>query len=140
MRDIKYIMLHCSDTAPGHDVGAEDIDRWHRQQGWQMIGYHYVVRLNGEIETGRPLFMKAAACKKADCNECGIHICYIGGRNAKGETADTRTEQQHAALYRLIRQLRQKFPRAKIVGHRDFDKGKACPCFDADYYNDLCLI
>ena len=131
MREIKYIMIHCTDTPEGREVTAEEVDKWHRERGFYMIGYHYLIGLDGTLEHGRPLFMKAAACNKGDCNKRGIHICYVGGRNSKGETADTRTDRQRATLWALLIQLKQRFPKATICGHRDFDKGKACPCFDA---------
>ena len=33
--------------------------------------------------------------------------------------------------------LKKKFPQAQIVGHKDLDHGKACPCFNAkaEYQN-----
>ena len=46
---------------------------------------------------------------------------------------DTRTELQKSALLSLLYDLRRIYPDAKIYGHRDFDKGKDCPSFDARY-------
>ena len=46
MRKIKEIIVHCSATAEGKDFCAKDIDLWHRAQGWDCIGYHYVVKLD----------------------------------------------------------------------------------------------
>jgi len=137
MRNIKYIVIHCSDTPEGREVTAEQIDEWHRQRGFMMIGYHYLIRLDGTVEHGRPLFMKGAACAKKDCNKCGIHICYVGGRNNQGFTADTRTKEQEAALKLLLCELKKQFPNAVISGHRDWDSGKACPCFNASALNKV---
>ena len=53
MRKIDLIIIHCSATPEGKDFRAADIDRWHRQQGFRSIGYHFVVRLDGEVERGR---------------------------------------------------------------------------------------
>ena len=131
MRDIRMIMLHCTDTPEGREVSGEEVDRWHRQRGFVMIGYHYLVHLDGEVEHGRPLFMKGAACPRSGANSTGIHVCYVGGRNNQGFTADTRTEAQRTALQALVRELKRKYPRARVCGHRDLDRGKACPCFDA---------
>ena len=80
--------------------------------------------------------MKGAACAKKDCNACGIHICYVGGRNNQGYTADTRTPEQISTLESLLVILKKQFPKAVVSGHRDWDKGKACPCFDAKQLND----
>lgn len=131
MRSIRIIMIHCTDTTEGREVAGEEVDQWHRQRGFAMAGYHYLIHLDGEIEHLRPLYMRGAACPKGNANAQGIHICYVGGRNNQGYTADTRTDLQRLALLGLLGRLKKQFPNAKICGHRDFDKGKACPCFDA---------
>ena len=131
MRKIKIIMVHCTDTPIGREVTGEEIDQWHRQRGFYMAGYHYLVRLDGSIEHLRPEYMRGAACNKGNANANGIHVCYVGGRNNQGETADTRTLVQRSKLRQLISELKEKYPNAKVVGHRDYDMGKACPCFDA---------
>ncbi|MGM9777402.1 MAG: N-acetylmuramoyl-L-alanine amidase [Prevotella sp.] len=129
MRKITEIIVHCSATAEGYDFCAADIDRWHRAQGWNGIGYHFVVRLDGTVENGRPIEKVGAHC--AGKNATSIGVCYIGGIASDGHTpSDTRTPQQKAALTALLRRLKTQFPKAKIYGHRDFAK-KACPSFDA---------
>lgn len=140
---VKYIVVHCSATSPGQHVNAEVIDRWHRNRGWQMIGYHYVVLPDGTIEHGRPLYYEGAHVgKPKNYNPFSIGICYVGGIDAEGHTADTRTPQQKAALRQLIAELRSRYPRAAVVGHRDLDAGKACPCFDAmnEYLSDAAPV
>ena len=129
MRKITEIIVHCSATAEFRDFGAADIDRWHRAQGWDCIGYHYVVKLDGTVQEGRPIERMGAHCKGHNANSIGI--CYIGGLTADGkEPKDTRTAAQKAALLSLIRRLKSNYPGAKVYGHRDFAK-KACPCFEA---------
>jgi N-acetylmuramoyl-L-alanine amidase len=44
---------------------------------------------------------------------------------------DTRTEEQKESLKKLLKELKQKYPEAKIYGHNDFTNKKVCPCFDA---------
>ena len=53
MRKIDSVIIHCSATKAGMDFSVADIDRWHRAQGMNGIGYHYVVRLDGTVEKGR---------------------------------------------------------------------------------------
>ena len=53
MRKIDSIIVHCSATKAGQDFTAADIDRWHRERGFNGIGYHYVIRLDGRLEKGR---------------------------------------------------------------------------------------
>ena len=63
MRVITLIVIHCSAVRPGQTSSAAQIDTWHRQRGWKLgIGYHYVVRRDGEIEPGRPEWMIGAHC------------------------------------------------------------------------------
>ena len=81
MRQIKYIIIHCSATAEGKDFGAKDIDRWHRARGWNGIGYHYVIRLDGTIEKGRDVSKVGAHC--AGVNSISVGVCYIGGLAAE---------------------------------------------------------
>lgn len=134
MRKIDAIVIHCSATPEGINFTEKDIDRWHRANGWNGIGYHYVVRLDGSYALGRPVTAKGAHCPQESMNSRSIGICYIGGYAADGKTPkDTRTEAQKKTLITLIRTLKARYPEIKtVVGHRDV-KGvhKACPCFDA---------
>ena len=130
MRQINYIIIHCSATKAGQDFRAKDIDRWHRERGWDGIGYHKVIELDGTIETGRSEAKPGAHCKGHNSDSIGI--CYIGGLDENGKPADTRTELQKAALAGLVAGYKQRFPNAKVVGHRDMPNvHKACPCFNA---------
>ena len=43
---------------------------------------------------------------------------------------DTRTPAQKQALIKLLKELKAKYPKAKIYEHSDF-ANKNCPCFDA---------
>lgn len=127
-RQINEIIIHCSATKVGRDFTAADIRRWHLERGFNDIGYHFIVRLDGTIETGRPLDRIGAHC--LNHNRRSIGICYIGGLDAAGHPADTRTPAQRTAMLTLLTALRSRHPHARIHGHRDF-AAKACPCFDA---------
>ena len=50
MRSITRIIVHCSATRPGLDIGVDEIDRWHRERGFHGVGYHAVIRRNGVVE------------------------------------------------------------------------------------------
>lgn len=128
-RKITEIIIHCSATAEGKDFTVKDIDRWHRDRGFDCIGYHYVIYRDGTVHEGRDVDRQGAHCTGHNANSIGI--CYIGGCAADGKTAkDTRTDKQKAALWTLLRELITLYPDAQIHGHRDFAK-KACPSFDA---------
>ena len=127
MRVITLLIIHCSAVKPDQTSSVAQIDTWHRQRGWKLgIGYHYVVRRNGEIEHGRPEWMIGAHCLNHNAHSIGI--CYEGGLDARGQPDDTRTAEQKASLRRLLEDLHRRYPHALIVGHHDLDPKKACPC------------
>lgn len=132
-RTITELIVHCSATPEGVDYTVDDIRRWHKQQGWSDIGYHYVVYRNGLIVDGRDVDLIGAHCLKGGHNTHSIGICYIGGvdKDDVKKSKDTRTHEQRAALKAILIDLKRLYPNAKIYGHRDFDKGKDCPSFDA---------
>lgn len=135
-RQIKYIVVHSTATKEGKDFSAKDIDAWHKHQGWSEIGYNYVVKLDGSVETGRDVDKVPAQVKGYNAHAIGI--VYVGGLDVIGKPKDTRTPQQKEALVKLLKELRKLYPGAKILGHRDFPNvHKACPCFDAkvEYQN-----
>lgn len=143
MRPINEIIIHCSATPEGRDVSVEDIRQWHVQRGFNDIGYHYVVYRDGSVHVGRALRFVGAHCLGHNAHSVGI--CYIGGVEARSlKPKDTRTNEQKVALRKLIDELRLRFPKARVLGHRDTspDKNgngkieqwewlKDCPCFDA---------
>lgn len=136
MRKITKIIVHCADTPEGRDDKAADIRRWHKARGFNDIGYHYVVDLDGTIEPGRDVTI--AGAHTTGHNADSIGVCYIGGADADMKPKDTRTEEQKTALRLLLKYLVQKYPGAKIYGHRDF-ANKSCPSFDAKTeYKELC--
>lgn len=135
MRNITEIIIHCADTPEGRDVKAADIRRWHKARGFDDIGYHYVIDLDGTIEAGREIEKAGAHAQGHNANSIGI--CYIGGADKQMKVKDTRTDAQKASLVLLLKYLRQRYPAAKIIGHRDVSV-KPCPSFDAKMeYKDI---
>lgn len=141
MKTIDAIIIHCSATRAGQDLRAKDIDRMHRARGFNQIGYNYVVDLDGTVESGRPLTISGAHC--LGYNDHSVGICYIGGLDENGQPADTRTDQQKAAIRELVATICKDYPIIEVLGHRDTspdlnDNGiiepcewiKMCPCFE----------
>ena len=130
MRAIKKIIVHCSATPRNKDFSAEDIRDWHvKGNGWDDIGYHFVVRINGKIEYGRMVDKYGAHVSGHNYDSLGI--CYIGGMDKDMKCwEDTRTDKQKESLVLLLKTLKKFHPEATIYGHRDFSS-KACPSFDA---------
>ena len=124
------IILHCSATREGQDIKAKTIKQWHKDRGFDDIGYHYVIDLDGTIEKGREEDLVGAHCKGH--NATSIGICYVGGCDKNMKPKDTRTPEQKRSMLSLVRKLvnKYKIPVTQIWAHHDFDKHKACPSFE----------
>jgi N-acetylmuramoyl-L-alanine amidase len=130
-KSTNWLVLHCSATRAIQDIGAREITQWHLAQGWNTIGYHFVIRRNGRIEKGRPDDEIGAHVQGH--NHDSIGICLVGGLNNRTFRPENNfTPQQWDSLKKLLTGLLRKYPKAKVLGHRDFPGvQKACPCFAA---------
>lgn len=123
-----FIVVHCSATRPEMDIGVAEIDSWHKDRGFYMIGYADVIRRDGSIEQGRDIDEVGAHVR--NYNSVSVGICLVGGADKKNRPENNFTEKQFKALKSLLRFYKVKYPKAMIIGHRDLDAGKACPSFD----------
>jgi len=127
MRDLNRIILHCAATREGKDFSVDTIRDWHvKGRGWSDIGYHWVIRLDGSIEVGRPLERSGAHTKGH--NKDSVGVCYIGGCDADGKPKDTMNEEQEKAWRMIVLSLRTLYGDLTIHGHNEF-ANKACPSF-----------
>lgn len=129
MRTIKYIAVHC--TATAQTATVENIQKyWREHLGWQLPGYHFIIKPNGEI--AHLLDIEKVSNGVAGFNHEIINISYIGGVDANNVPKDNRTDAQKSSLLKLLKELKTKFPNSIIQGHKDFPNvKKACPSFDA---------
>lgn len=140
-RRTDYIVVHCSATPPGSDIGADEIDDWHRNRGWSGIGYHAVIRRDGTVEFGRH-FDEAGAHVKGQ-NYRSVGVCMVGGVDDRGDAQDNFSQAQFESLRATIAFLERAYPDASVVGHRDLSPDldgdgiidrsewlKECPSFE----------
>lgn len=131
---VEKVIIHAADTPAGMDVGVEEIRRWHVEgNGWSDIGYHYVIRRNGQIELGRDLDNDGDVEEHQGAHVYGhnlgtLGICMVGGKPDCNYTA-----AQWRSLAWLVRDIlgRHGLTVSDVYGHREFDSGKTCPQFDA---------
>jgi len=129
-----YIVVHCSATPAKMDIGAKEIDRWHRAKGYFRIGYHFVIRRDGTVEHGREL--NEVGAHAYGVNERSVGICLVGGVADDNKTPQNNfTDAQFNTLEQLVSELERQFPTAKAVAHRDVTPGRACPSFDVQAWN-----
>lgn len=126
-----YIVVHCSATAPSDDIGVDEIRRWHvEQNGWRDVGYHFVIRRSGSVEEGRPVNATGAHAK--GFNTSSVGVCLVGGVDESYDDDCNFTHAQYESLRALLITMQDKYPNARVLGHRDLPGvRKSCPCFDA---------
>ena len=127
---VRFLVIHCSATRSDRSYPVERLLRDHRARGFRTVGYHFYLRRDGTLTQHRRLLEVGAHARPY--NRCSIGICYEGGLDPQGRPADTRTPVQRERLRQLLSLLRELFPEARVVGHRDLPGAtpKACPCFD----------
>ena len=126
-RSINMLIIHCSATRPGMDIGAKEIRNWHvNDNGWNDIGYHDVIRRDGTIEPGRDKAVAGAHCAGYNANSIGV--CMVGGIDDQGKASANFTDKQWKALERYVRAFRAQHPKATVHGHNEFSS-KSCPSF-----------
>ena len=101
------LVLH---HAEAESATVEDIHRWHQENGWLGIGYHYYVRKDGSIWRGRPEDAVGAQAKGA--NDYSIGVCFEGNYQVEREmpAAQLRAGQE------LIADIKSRY--AGIAVHR----------------------
>lgn len=136
-RPIKRIILHATATTQNATVEAIK-NYWKNVLGWNQVGYHYIIGVNGE----RHILAHLSQITNGvyGFNKTSVHIAYIGGRNG-----DDRTPAQKREMKKLIQELRSDkiLGPVPVFGHRDMygdtngdglidsrDWKKQCPSFD----------
>lgn len=133
---VTEIILHTSATRPdwmaGHSLAAkvQEIDRWHRSNGWRGIGYHYVIDRDGKVAKGREEAETGAHVRGHNTGTIGV--CILGGFGGSADDTfdDHYTPEQRVSVSKLIRDIASRTDIRKVTGHNQY-AAKACPCFVA---------
>ena len=122
-KEIKFLIVHCSDTPDEENLRATDIHTMHLNFGWEGIGYHKIICRNGDIENGRPEYWIGAHTYGK--NNISLGVCLIG-RNKFSDI-------QFLSLKNLLIEWKIKYPNSTILGHRDaIITNKTCPNFNVN--------
>lgn len=116
LNSVTRIILH---HAEARTCSAEDIHRWHKQNGWSGAGYHFLVRKDGSVYRLRPENKVGAHAKGANSNSLGI--CFEGSYQT-----ETMPEAQVKAGQELVAYLKKKYGISKVQRHSDVCK-TSCP-------------
>jgi len=143
VKDRTHIGIHHSASSFGY---AELIDSWHRQRGFNEIGYHFIIHNGtyypmGFIETGRNVNETPAAHKPK--NTDSIAIVVIG--DFSQTVIDNNLDARAMSLALLVNWLREKKgielydpdspdpdnPQPLVMGHREIAPTQ-CPGLNID--------
>lgn len=131
MRRVTEIVWHYSATYEDADIGVKEIDLMHRARGFNGIGYHYVVRLDGTVEVGRAVERVGAHVLNQNSDKIGcVHVGGLRHGFGTDKGFDTRNSAQIASQIKLTRELIARFPTiVKVKGHKDY-MATQCPAYD----------
>ncbi len=107
--DTRRIILHHAEAS---ECSAEDIHRWHKNNGWAGAGYHFLVRKDGNIYRLRPEWAIGAHAQGSNSDSLGI--CFEGAYNS-----ETMPEAQVNAGRELVSYLRDKYGISTVQRHKD---------------------
>ena len=125
------IIIHCAATKKSMDIGYKEIREWHvDQNGWDDVGYHYIIRRNGKLEKSRPEEYSGAHAPSH--NSRSIGICLVGGMADDGGPENNFTLEQFLTLKDLVNMVMNKYSDiTEVLGHCDVQDNKPnCPGFD----------
>lgn len=108
-KSTKRAILHHAESSK---CTAEDIHRWHQQNGWSGAGYHFLVRKDGSIYRLRPEWAVGAHAKGSNSDSIGI--CFEGSY-----MTETMPQAQINAGRELLGYLKGKYGFSKVQAHRD---------------------
>lgn len=103
------IILHHADATV---CDAATIHRWHKQNGWAGMGYHFLVRKDGTVERGRP--EGALGAHASGANSDSIGICFEGDYDV-----EIMPDTQKNAGKELVSWLKGKYGINTVQKHKD---------------------
>ena len=139
-RDITEVVCHWTETPTNKNIGSEEINNLHVDQGLNGIGYHYVIRRDGSIQRGRPVNIEGEHA--LDHNQRSIAVCFVGGINVPSETINitqfisvqSLTRSQFNSFDHFCRAFYNVWPGGQVLGHSDIDNLTNDPGFDVRAY------
>ena len=125
------IIIHCAATKASMDIGYKEIRKWHvENNGWDDVGYHFIIRRNGQLEKARPEGYSGAHAPSH--NSRSIGICLVGGMADDGGPENNFTLEQFLTLKDLVNMIMDKYSDiTEVLGHCDVQENKPnCPGFN----------
>jgi N-acetylmuramoyl-L-alanine amidase len=125
LKHVRFIVVHCAESKKTQDLTTDTLYKWHViENGWDDIGYHYLIKDDGSRHECRSLEYRGAHERKI--NSLSIGICLEGGYGGRNDYTASQLQQ----LRSTILELQGKYPAAAVVGHNNFRTDKTCPNFN----------
>ena len=129
------IVIHCAATKPSMDIAYDEIRKWHvEDNGWDDVGYHYIIKRDGTLQTGRDESMVGSHARQV--NGTSLGICLVGGVNDNNDWENNFNDEQFETLKTIVLKLKDKYQIEKIIGHYEVDDVKKCPSFDVTEWKE----
>ena len=122
------IVIHCTQTPADMDFGVDKVTTWHKNRGFDTIGYHYLIKRDGTLEAGRDEDLVGAHAVQV--NGTSIGVALVGGGNVDMGWENNFLPEQFDTLKQIISRLKEDYDITKIIGHYQVDDKKKCPSFD----------
>ena len=122
------IVIHCTQTPPGMDIDVDKVTQWHKERGFDTIGYHYLIKRDGTLQVGRDEDVVGAHAVQV--NGTSIGVALVGGGTINMGWENNFAPIQFETLKSIILKLKNKYNIEKIIGHYEIDDKKKCPSFD----------
>jgi len=131
--DIKWLVMHQTggtDADPQADSShhtAEMIEQWHLSKGWEGIGYHYVIQIDGSIWAGRPEHRTSAAVLNHNSETLNVNMTgnFDRKEGLPNRLPSKEQEESFKWLYRDIIKRHPQLTSDKVIPHRKLQK-KSC--------------
>ena len=122
------IVIHCTQTPEDMDVDVEKVTTWHKNRGFDTIGYHYLIKRDGTLQVGRDEDVTGAHAVAV--NGTSIGVALVGGGTVDMGWENNFKPEQFETLKSILLKLKDKYDIKKIIGHYEVDTKKECPSFN----------
>ena len=110
--ETRFIAVRDTLTQADPNIDIVEMDVRHCRQGRLGVGYHFLLKVNGDIQLGRDINTIGSHSRKYDCNSVAIGL--VGGVDENGDRMFTRTADQEDALSDLTDFLRSVYPGSEV--------------------------
>ena len=99
------IVIHCTQTPPSMDVDVDKVTQWHKERGFDTIGYHYLIKRDGTLQEGRQ--QDEVGAHAVAVNGTSVGVAMAGGGTPNMGWEDNFAPIQFQTLKTIIMKLKK---------------------------------